>query len=826
MPSVWAALGYDEIALGVAQSFRDGTDINVIQGPPGVGKSWLANGIGAIWERAGGSTVVAQGDLLRSDVPLYPLGFAMAGLSSGWRAIGTPIAEATTAAESLLGTAGVITGVVRSIVQNRPKRRLARTLYLGDAEQQILFDLDRLTGERPLLVIADNLHWWDPESLELLGRLRESRMGESFPFLSELRLLAVQTLEPYQHVVHAAEHDALLEPASTRYSTLRRVPRERFSDVIVALGAPTEPPIEVVDAIFALTGGHLTLVRRSAARLADGQSQVFVEAVDTGEFVAKLLTERIRSLGPIGVEAVRLLQIAALLGLRFRRDEVTCAWGGDWSETSRLLRYARDEDMVALTDVAGWFVHDFYRQHFLALESFDRTAIHERLSDCLRELSPADYEVRCQNALKAERSHEAATLALQAGLARLRDGLSWQGVSPAAFEALERGGLAPVAERFALALQHLEHDRYAECMSAMSSLPHAMARPVLAEADYVRAACLMSTRSDGDRAEGRALLEGWSGYESEEPELGVRIMHLRLFGLSMLKDKEPARVLEGQIKEVLRRRVSFDRSAEDAMYSLDRSSGSLYEPDVALIRTREAVAYFGPPAGQTLVRRPIEYYRCLVNLAAELVVNARYEEAREVSQVLNHLVEQYAAGVFPRLDHPYSTALLAEFRSGLVDPEEAARRQRTINEQHGVPGDPFYAENALAVYLALARSYVDALQIYDRLLAALATRREPEPSMLYLISANRCAVRFVSGDRHGVTADWDELDAVVRRIPYAFSRFLIRRHELLAEVIASDANMSPEEFDECLVVGRPPEFGPMWDQLGRGFRMPEVEWWY
>jgi Predicted ATPase len=816
-------LGYDDVALAVAQSLRDGTEINVILGPPGIGKSWLAKGIGAIWERAGGSTVVAQGDLLRSDVPLYPLGFAMAGLSSGWRTLGTPLAATARAGESLVGTAGIITATVQTIARLRPKRRRARSMFLGDAEQQILFDLERLASKRPLLLIADNLHWWDPASLEFLDRLREPRMREAFPFLFEMRLLAAETTEPYQHVSNPDAHEALLSPATTRYFELSRVPRERFEDVLVALGAPRQPAAEFAIAMYGLTGGHLALARRCAARLEQGESELFTAAADAGDFVAKLLTERIRSLGSLGTEAVALLQIAAVLGLRFRRDEVTCASGGDQSATSRLLRYLREQDLVELSDDAGWFVHDLYRQHFLAVESFDRTAIHERLSDCLRMLSPADYELRCQNAIEAERPREAATLGVQAGLARLRDGLSSLDLSAAVLGTVDRAGFVPVAERFKEALEHLNHDRYAECLTVMSSLPHALPEALSAEADYLRAACLMSTRSDEDRADGRALLEAWSGYESQEPELGIRLMQLHLFGLTMLPDKRPGRVLEGRIKEALRRRVSFDQAAEDAMYTLDRCSASLYEPDVSLIRTTEAVDHFGPAEGQTVVRRPVEYYRCLVNLAAELVVNARYSEARAISAVLDQLVGEFTPGVFPRLDHPYTTALLAEYRLGVVDAEEALRRQRDIIERHGVPGDPFYAENALGVYLTLVSGYDEALEVYDRLLVDLTTRRNPEPSMLYLIRANRCAARFVSGNRHDVSAEWAELHDVVRRIPYTFSRVLVRRHELLAAVIDDGKLMSPREFDECLVVGRRPEFGPMWDQLGRGFRMPEVE---
>jgi len=45
-------LGHDDIAASIARTIQEGSDISVIQGPPGVGKSWLANGIGALWEEA------------------------------------------------------------------------------------------------------------------------------------------------------------------------------------------------------------------------------------------------------------------------------------------------------------------------------------------------------------------------------------------------------------------------------------------------------------------------------------------------------------------------------------------------------------------------------------------------------------------------------------------------------------------------------------------------------------------------------------------------------------------------------------------------------
>src|SRR5580698_1690777 len=158
---------------------NEGNDVCLIEGPPGVGKSWLAKGIGALWERSGGATVVIEGDPLRTDVSLYPFSFAMVGLAKGWGSVVPAIANVAKAGEVLLGTAGLITNTVELLDSVRRRRRGSRAVLLDDQEQQILHELGSLARKRPLLLIADNLHWWDEASLALLAQLRAPRMVEA-----------------------------------------------------------------------------------------------------------------------------------------------------------------------------------------------------------------------------------------------------------------------------------------------------------------------------------------------------------------------------------------------------------------------------------------------------------------------------------------------------------------------------------------------------------------------------------------------------------------------------------------------------------------------
>ena len=115
MADLWSTLGYDRISKRIAESLRESRDLLVIEGPPGVGKSWLGQGIGLLWSEGGGTALLAQGDSFRSFSSMHPFGFAMQPLVGGLRTLGPVIATISKAGETLLlGTAGIITSTVSS----------------------------------------------------------------------------------------------------------------------------------------------------------------------------------------------------------------------------------------------------------------------------------------------------------------------------------------------------------------------------------------------------------------------------------------------------------------------------------------------------------------------------------------------------------------------------------------------------------------------------------------------------------------------------------------------------------------------------------------
>ena len=404
MPDLWQTLSYDDLASRVARGLRDKPGIEYIEGPPGIGKSWLSKGIGTLWDNSGGSTIVAEGDLFSVDTDFYPfLGYMLPIRENVKRSI-PGLANLALAAETLLGTAGVITATVQAISQTRKARDADKphSPYLGDQEQSILAALEELADNRPILLVADNFHRWDRQSLRLLGRLFDPNLQQAMPFLTDLRVLAVVTPEPYQSLLEPDAHSQLVSPAARRVTAIPRIPREGFEAILEALGAPADLDDDVIEAAYSHTGGNLAVVSRAVDHIVRTEDTSFLlDAADEDEFLHALLVERMQALGELGERVLQLLHLGAVLGHAFRREEALCASPDDETEVATLLHRCREEELLVISAGTCSFTHDTYRRYFLELGVIDRVQTHLRLVECLRKLRPAEYGLRSINAQRA-----------------------------------------------------------------------------------------------------------------------------------------------------------------------------------------------------------------------------------------------------------------------------------------------------------------------------------------------------------------------------------------------------------------------------------------
>lgn len=476
-----------------------GTELLLVSGYSGIGKSALVQEIYRPVTRARGYFVAGKFDQLQREIPYASIVQAFRSLLRQWLTESPErVAGWRTALQNALGaSARVLADVLPEL-----------TLLLGEvpaaadlapAEAQIRFHrlLDGFIGviaraEHPLVLFLDDLQWVDAASLQLLKQLLLSRDRGHLLVIGAYRDNEVTPAHPLMLAVDeirrsgAAVRDIVLRPLDLANM------RELLSDT---LGAPAEDTAALAELLLAKTEGNPFFGRELLKKLhADGLLRPLdpspdrapgftwelrqIRSVEITDNVVDLMASRIDHF-PHSTQ--RVLMLAGAAGNRFDLRSLALAHGRSLRETAGDLWPALDEGLVvplddayqvASLEVEGLeeslevhykFAHDRIQQAaYSRIPPEGRAQVHFRVGRLLQEKATPEERERqlfdIVNHLNAGREHakddEArdalAELNLRAAL-KAKASAAFRAVNEHARTGLELLGPAAFERRYALA---------------------------------------------------------------------------------------------------------------------------------------------------------------------------------------------------------------------------------------------------------------------------------------------------------------------------------------------------------------------------------------
>jgi DNA-binding CsgD family transcriptional regulator len=366
--ALWSAV-LDRLAAGRAAV------VVVLGGEAGVGKSRLAAQF----------AVQAQ----RIDAR------ALSGCCVELGAAGLPFAPFAGALRSLVRDIGVprlidlVDGATEEFSRLLPE--LGRQPAGADGGQARLFALtlrliERLSAERPLVLLIEDLHWADRSTLDLIGFLVRN--------LHDVPVALVLTARNDEVDTRAGPQSFLAELDRLEQVTRIDVPRLARRDVIEQLrgivGAP--PPRSWAQRIFTRSGGNPFFVEvLAAAGPADADDRESGTRLPTS--LSELLLARVRRLPEA---TARLLRLAAVAGQAVSHRLLVHMTGLDDEPLTDTVRAAIDGHVLVVDSAEeGYaFRHALIREALYAdLLPAERVRLHTRLAEALQrnpQLSPDD----------------------------------------------------------------------------------------------------------------------------------------------------------------------------------------------------------------------------------------------------------------------------------------------------------------------------------------------------------------------------------------------------------------------------------------------------
>lgn len=386
------ALELDEARLGRGR-------VTVLAGEAGVGKSRLAADVQLVARRLG--MTVLHGRAVESEAPV-PYRVIASAVLPGFRRAGPPDDPRL----------GPYRAALSLLVPEWADATRARHLVAHDTTLAVLEATGRLlsvlAGGPGLLIILEDLHWADAETVALANYLTDT--------VGEERVMCVFTVRagepgPARDLVERVR----LSPNASLL-TLQRLPPDALEDLLRATLATSDPPDGLADFVATQSEGVPLVVEELLADLR--ASGALIQQPSGWQYLGggparapdgfrKLIERRIARLSP---ETGELLEAAATLGRQFEWSLLSTVSGLDHDSVLRALGEAVDAQLLSSEAEPGQAVQF---RHALIRASVVDSLLPPRRVQLARAAARAVETA--PGAMSAERLELAATLWQQTG---------------------------------------------------------------------------------------------------------------------------------------------------------------------------------------------------------------------------------------------------------------------------------------------------------------------------------------------------------------------------------------------------------------------------
>jgi hypothetical protein len=826
-------LGQDKIISTILQWLESDSKVLLIRGRSGTGKSHLANQAGNEWRQShhDRNVIYAEGDFSSIERILLPLSIGLeqarkvlwkqATLEKGYSQL----------ARGVPGIGGFLSYVFDVLSNRSADIKKDKLSYLTAAEQDILLSLNSYYRGSKLLLIADNFHWWDKVSINLINLILSGKLDDIFSFIAHFKVLVVVTDDQMDEAMQKNIEEFISKNSCTQIYT-KPLEKEKFNDVFQSLGAVKHVNAKSQDLIFSLTGGHLELIKKLALLNEQGLQDVFFSETNTlnngkiaqYDLLGRILIERFEFLGADYEQISKVLEYAAIIGFSFTFDEIACLTKDREDKIKSILMKAREASLLQDDSAENKFSHEIVRDFFIQRIGNKKYEYYENFATCLKVLRPAEYFERARLLFEAGQVEKALPLYIIGYLKNLRTGLIVPQVVTSRIQALaDQYNLRTYFETMLHAYDLFGKGNYIEARLKLEAIEDVYPEILMAEKYYLLSLCTSKNLDLGDLLRSKNYLEGWENLKVEEGEIWVRIMLTLMSRHAHLNEYDKAELIERKLMAYFSQRSSFDLEARHGLNVLRRKASILHSSEVACKRTEDSLAYFGHEILPKLYRSPIQFYMALANHSGNLIIAGEFNTAYEYSQEAIALQKIYPEVIFPRIEVPINNYTLSSLLSKTLTAHQCIEVYDSLFKRLNNSEERILLKSNYIVLKALSGKLEEALIHSEALKKLLSNASRKDNYYNYFVGINHAVIIYLTS---GHNSALPLLDILVQDAPSIPDKvFLLKRHELIRTLMQETEISDPLIWNDELYKRNPQELGPSWRFWSKGFLFTDMQFW-
>ncbi|MDP1869986.1 MAG: ATP-binding protein, partial [Gallionella sp.] len=791
-------------------------------GLPGSGKSFTCARLIQSWTEKDVVAVTAPGDEYQKARRNFPFQHAVSQSSMSKQLLLKSASGAVAKGAAAIPFAGPLAGfVIEKLFAHAVDSAKERYQFLSTEEQNILYHLQRIAGKKSLLIICDDLQFWDEAAVSLLRLMLSGTINDAYPFLQAARYVVVQTIHTAGDPPLVDFASLVIERVSVDY--LDYAGQGDLPQVLGMLGLEQQFPAEVIQAIHGICGGHLHVLQQLVSYLKTNSFSMADDWSRTAgaDFVSNLVVSRLKAMGPVGKDLLEMLKTASVIGTIFSDQELACLCEREPPQVRKLLSAGEGMHLVHRGQQSTQFAHAIVHQSLCPGGTFETEDLHRQFSLCLKKLRPGDYRSRMRH-LTAAGDKEAAAVLAVCGLLQDRRNGSASLDAGTLCELAAEVGLTGVLNLLCEAQDRVMTYDFKGALGLLNRMDPRTPLHLQAEGGYIKAMCLIKAYQYDTREEASNILQKWLGKLPDEGDLVVRMQSTQLVALTHQRREEEALAVESDIVQMLSRRVSFDADAADALMVLDRKADLLYPADQSHARLLRARNHFMPPQGGQ-PRNFYQYCASTLNLAANRIVCGEYSDALSYLRELASYLELNPDHRFTRFEVLTNNLIVSEFLGGVSDAATAARHFEQLTAKKIDTMDFALVLSNYGACAAMAEDFPLATKVLGPLVKKLRSEPEVDDLHMYLAGTNLASVMYLQGNHAEATALSHDLSCILDTAMPPHRAYFRDRHRILHEAMESGRTFTMTEWCELPKQAAHSGAGPCWRHYGRGFLFTDLQ---
>lgn len=803
-------LGYSSVISGSIETLSKARLVRVA-GPSGTGKTTIAATLKAKLLRTGYEAVVLTA--IRKDPSPFGVFERLAQYGKHVHVLKKTFAEDGAA---FLRDIPLIGNSLALLAQAAIDVAASVQAPVSAEELEVLLSMQRLTGNKRLVLIVDDCQYLQEPAAACLTRLFSKEVQAALPGLEQVSVVLMENDEAEDET---GEWREWLGRRAITGKRTRRPGRDEFPAILEAFGLSDCLAAGMYDALYAITGGHLKLAQQVASLYEGGGRLEGTSACNPAKIANTILKARLKALGSNASPVQRLLGIMACAGRSLSREEVECAFG-DRAMFEQVFEIAIREEYLK-------FSEEIEVSHGIieaaVLQDGESPDYHRKLEDCIRLIRPGDYLRRFGHSLRSGDAPRAANLAALI-LLRLAQGKM---VPPSEAKLAELRAAAArysdVVSNGRLAIGAMDASDHQGAITLLLNCPIGSDSLLGAELSHLLALNYFKLHSAYGYESAQRILSSWEGF-TVELELWSRLMATQAAVYVHLGQFERGQKLWGKVKYANRNLKERSENAAAKVMTLHRQASMYFPDEIALRYVQEAVAFFLPSAGCQVPSNLFELTSSLTNLSALQFCVGDFEQAARFGHAaLDYLTKLPGIrGVEPY--KPINNATIAMYRAGHISAQDGADLLRRLILRDGNTYDRVLVASNMATLDLLAGRLSEGLETLRELFEYVKSG-DMDPYYYTYCSSNLASAWFHAGQQALAEQVWHTIPSYIARFRTSERVMLEKRHQIMT---AAFSRLKPGDiagWDEYPSSCRSTFASATWGCFGRGFLLSDIQVW-